>query len=154
MQKALDDVAEIFIKVMRKLETLARTRLQQYQLAHADTLEDLVRQFRDVLQVLVDDGIADIFRLDKVRELLGNDAAGALARCNEHIAYAGNFDLPFMLAPYRQQRSLLLALHQIQIDAPRTGPRHRCRLSCRHLRQPRSTPCQNRPAPRGRCQGK
>ena len=107
LQKALDDVAEIFIKVMRKLESLARTRLQQYQLAHADTLEDLVRQFRDVLQVLVDDGIADIFRLDKVREVLGNDAAGALARCNEHIAYAGNFDLPFMLAPYRQQRSLL-----------------------------------------------
>ncbi len=42
LQKALDDVAEIFIKVMRKLESLARTRLQQYQLAHADALEDLV----------------------------------------------------------------------------------------------------------------
>ncbi|QBY56181.1 Tn3 family transposase [Cupriavidus oxalaticus] len=107
LQKALDDVAEIFIKVMRKLGGLARTRLQQYQLAHADSLEDLVSQFRDVLQVLEDDGIADIFRLDKVREVLSNDAAGALARCNEHIAYAGNFDLPFMLAPYRQQRSLL-----------------------------------------------
>lgn len=67
----------------------------------------MVAQFRDVLQVLQDDGIADIFRLQKVREVLGNDAAGALARCNEHIAYAGNFDPPFMLAPYRQQRSLL-----------------------------------------------
>ncbi|QUN32294.1 Tn3 family transposase (plasmid) [Cupriavidus sp. KK10] len=107
LQKALDDVAEIFIKVMRKLESLARTRLQQYQLAHADALESLVGQFRDVLQVLQDDGIADIFRLQKVREVLGNDAAGAFARCNEHIAYAGNFDPPFMLAPYRQQRSLL-----------------------------------------------
>jgi len=107
LQKALDDVAEIFIKVIRKLESLARTRLQQYQLAHADALEGLVSQFRDVLQVLQDDGIADIFRLQKVREALGNDAAGALARCNEHMAYAGNFDLPFMLRPYRQSRSLL-----------------------------------------------
>ncbi|EHP44197.1 transposase Tn3 family protein [Cupriavidus basilensis OR16] len=35
---------------MRKLESLVRTRLQQYQLAHADTLEDLVSQFRDVPQ--------------------------------------------------------------------------------------------------------
>jgi hypothetical protein len=51
VQKALDDVAEIFTKVMRKLESLARTRLLQYQLAHADTLEGLVSQFRDVLQV-------------------------------------------------------------------------------------------------------
>lgn len=107
LQKALDDVAEIFIKVMRKFESIAKARLQQYQLAHADALESLVSQFRDVLQVLQDDGIADIFRLDKVREVLGDDAAGALARCNEHIAYAGNFNLPFMLAPYRAHRSLL-----------------------------------------------
>jgi hypothetical protein len=32
---------------------------------------------------------------------------GQLIRLTTHIAYAGNFDLPFMLVPYRQQRSLL-----------------------------------------------
>ncbi|MCY0853248.1 hypothetical protein OMK73_04980 [Cupriavidus sp. D39] len=78
LQKALDDVAEIFIKVMRKFEPIAKSRLQQYQLAHADALEGLVSQFRDVLQVLQDDGIADIFRLQKVREFSGQgDPGGA-----------------------------------------------------------------------------
>jgi len=107
LQKALDDVAEIFIKVMRKFEPTAQARLQKYQLAHANALEKLVGQFRDVLEVLQDEGVSDILRLIRVREVLGGDGAEALARCNEHIAYAGSFDLPFMLAPYRQQRSLL-----------------------------------------------
>jgi hypothetical protein len=35
-QKALDDVAEIFIKTVRNLESTAKLRLQQYQLATAD----------------------------------------------------------------------------------------------------------------------
>jgi TnpA family transposase len=107
LQKALDDVAEIFIKVVRKLESYAKARLQKYHLAHADALEGLVGQFRDVLQILQDEGVSDILRLIRVREVLGDDGADALARCNEHIAYAGKFDLPFMLVPYRQQRSLL-----------------------------------------------
>ncbi|MBB5429575.1 hypothetical protein OKW33_006518 [Paraburkholderia atlantica] len=106
LQKALDDVAEIFIKVIRKFETYAKVRLQKYQLEHAGVLEGLVGQFRDVLQILEDEGVSERQRLPKVREALG-DPAAALAQCDEHIAYAGQFDLPFMLVPYRNQRSLL-----------------------------------------------
>ena len=69
-------------------------------------LEELVGQFRDVLQILQDEGVSERNRLPKIREALG-DPAEALAQCNEHIAYAGQFDLPFMLVPYRTQRSLL-----------------------------------------------
>lgn len=106
LQKALDDVAEIFIKVMRKFESYAQVRLQKYQLEHADVLEGLVGQFRDVLQILQDEDVPERQRLPKIREALG-DPAATLVQCNEHIAYAGSFDLPFMLVPYRQQRSLL-----------------------------------------------
>lgn len=75
-------------------------------LKHADVLEGLAGQFRDVLQILQDEGVSERNRLPKIRESLG-DPAEALAQCNEHIAYAGQFDLPFMLVPYRNQRSLL-----------------------------------------------
>lgn len=44
--------------------------------------------------------------MPKIREAL-RDPIEALAQCNEHLAYAGQFDLPFMLVPYRTQRSLL-----------------------------------------------
>jgi hypothetical protein len=61
-----------------------------------------------VLKILQDDGIPERGRVARMREALGGDPAAALAQCDEHIAYAGNFDLPFMLVPYRQHRSLLL----------------------------------------------
>lgn len=50
-QKALDDVAEIFIKTVRNLEHTTKLRLQQYQFAHADQLQSVVSQFRNILNV-------------------------------------------------------------------------------------------------------
>ncbi len=106
LQKAPDDVAEIFIKVMRKYEPYAKAKLQKYHLDHADAREGLVGHFREVLQILQDEGVPEPQRLPRIHQAL-SDPAAVLAQCNEHIAYAGNFDLPFMLAPYRNQRSLL-----------------------------------------------
>jgi hypothetical protein len=40
---------------MRKFEASAKTRLQQYHVAHADALEGLVGQFRDIPQILQDE---------------------------------------------------------------------------------------------------
>jgi TnpA family transposase len=106
LQKALDDVAEIFIKIMRRYEAYAKTKMQKYRLDHAEAVDGLVGQFRDVLQILQDDEVSERQRLPKIRAALG-DPAATLVQCNDHIAYAGNFDLPFMLVPYRTQRSLL-----------------------------------------------
>lgn len=107
LQKAFDDVAEIFIKTVRNLENTAKLRLQQYQLAHADQLHSLVSQFRDVLHVLQDDETSAAVRIARMRAALNDDPDGVLTRCNEHIAYAGNHTFPFLLAPYRNLRSLL-----------------------------------------------
>lgn len=106
-QTALDDVAEIFIKTVRNLENTAELRLKQYRLAHADELESLVSQFRDVLQILQNDETPAAERIARMRASLNGDPDGALVRCNEHIAYAGNHAFPFLLAPYRNLRSLL-----------------------------------------------
>ncbi|VWD64204.1 transposase Tn3 family protein [Burkholderia lata] len=105
-QKALDDVAEIFIKLMRKYEVYAKTKLQKYRLDHAEAVDGLVGQFRDVLQILQDEEVPERQRLPRIRAALG-DPFATLEQCNDHIAYAGNFDLPFMLVPYKSQRSLL-----------------------------------------------
>ncbi|RQM53612.1 MULTISPECIES: Tn3 family transposase [Burkholderia] len=106
-QKALDDVAEIFIKTVRNLEHTAKLRLQQYQLAHADQLQSLVSQFRDVLNVLQDDETPAAMRIAQMRAALNDDPDAVLIRCNEHIAQAGNHIFPFLLAPYKNLRSLL-----------------------------------------------
>ncbi|OUL86127.1 Tn3 family transposase [Paraburkholderia hospita] len=107
LQKALDDVAEIFIKTVRKLESTAKLRLERYRMRHADELQGLVRQFRDVLQILQDDETPAAVRLARMREALNDDPDAVLVQCNEHIAHVGNHALPFLLAPYQNLRSLL-----------------------------------------------
>ncbi|MCW3698919.1 Tn3 family transposase [Burkholderia cenocepacia] len=106
-QKALDDVVEIFIKTVRNLENTGKLRLQQYQLAHADQLQSLVSQFRDVLNLLQDDETPAAVRIAQMRAALNDDPDAVLIRCNEHIAQAGNHIFPFLLIPYRNLRSLL-----------------------------------------------
>jgi len=107
LQKALDDVAEIFIRTVRNLENTAKLRLEQYRMRHADELQTLVGQFRDVLQVLQDDELPAAVRLVRMREALNDDPGSVLVQCNEHIAQGGNHALPFLLAPYQNLRPLL-----------------------------------------------
>lgn len=107
LQKALDDVAEIFIKTIRNLESTAELRLEQYRLRHADELQSLVSQFRDVLHILQDDELPAAARIERMRVALNDDPDSVLVQCNEHIAQAGNHTFPFLLAPYQKLRSLL-----------------------------------------------
>ncbi|MEM5440409.1 hypothetical protein AABE10_35220 [Paraburkholderia diazotrophica] len=107
LQKALDDVTEIFIKTARNLESTAKLRLEQYRMRHADELQTLVCQFRDVLQILQDDEtpaavcLASHARSVERRFRLG---AGPVRRANRAD---GNHTFPFLLAPYQNLRSLL-----------------------------------------------
>lgn len=59
LQKAMDDVADIFIKTMRNLHNVAAERLRQYHLGQAEQVERLIGQFREVLTVFSEDGTAD-----------------------------------------------------------------------------------------------
>ncbi|MCC6201153.1 MAG: Tn3 family transposase [Moraxellaceae bacterium] len=105
MQKAMDDVAEMFIKTLRNLHHVAETRLQQYHLEHAEQVDKLVGQFREVLNAL-QDANAPTERLARVEQVVG-DPEPWIAQCDEHIAFAGNNYYPFLLQPYRVKRALL-----------------------------------------------
>lgn len=106
LQKAVDDIADIFIRSVRNMHNVARERLKQYQLEHVAQGEALIAQFRDVLTAFEDDG-SEAQRVGRMRKMLGDDPAAWIERCDEHIAYAGNSYYPFMLQPYRARRSLL-----------------------------------------------
>ncbi len=106
LQKAVDDIAEIFIRSVRNMHNVARERLKQYQLEHVAQGEALIAQFRDVLTAFEDDG-TDPQRVGRMRKLLDDDPVAWIERCNEHMAYAGNNYYPFMLQPYRAKRALL-----------------------------------------------
>lgn len=106
LQKAVDDIAEIFIRSVRNMHNVARDRLKEYQLEHVEQGEALIAQFREVLTAL-DDGGSDPERIEKMRGVLGDDPTTWIERCDEHMAFAGNNFYPFMLQPYRSKRTLL-----------------------------------------------
>lgn len=106
LKKAVDDVADIFIRSMRSLDTTAAERLRQYQLEHIEQGEQLIAQFRNVLTAFEDDG-TDPQRVERMRSMLDDDPSTWIERCDEHMAYAGKNYYPFMLQPYRAKRALL-----------------------------------------------
>lgn len=106
LQRAMDDIADIFIKSVRNMHNVAEDRLRQYHVQQAEQVERLIGRFRDVLTVFSEDGTSDE-RVNRVETLLDNDLDGWLGACDEHMAYAGNNYFPFMLNSYTAKRSLL-----------------------------------------------
>ena len=106
LKKAVDDVADIFIRSIRNLDSTAAERLRQYQLEHIEQGEQLIAQFRNMLMSFEDD-VTDPERVKRMRDQLDDDPAAWIERCDEHMAYAGKNYYPFMLQPYRAKRSLL-----------------------------------------------
>lgn len=105
--KALDDTADLFIRLMQNLENTAQTQLMAYQVEHLKRTDHLVGQLKDILQAYRADG-TDTQRIDAIGDIIGSDPAQMLAECEEHMAYAGKNFLPFLLKPYANQRALLL----------------------------------------------
>lgn len=106
LQKAMDDIAEIFIKSVRNMHHVAEERLRAYQLEHADQTERLIGQFREVLSAYQLDG-SEPEKIARIHDLLDGDPEPWIVKCDEHLAYAGNNYFPFMLQPYRVKRPLL-----------------------------------------------
>ena len=106
LRKSTDDIAEIFIKTVRKLDGDANKHLQEYRVEHARQVDRLVGQLRDVLMAYdLDDPEAD--RLAAIASALRDDPQQLIEECDEYMAYADNNYFPFMLRPYRVKRALL-----------------------------------------------
>lgn len=106
LRKATDDIAEIFVKTQKQMDTWASKRLVKYQLEHARQVERLIGRFRDVLTAYQQDK-AELARLKAIRKAMHDDPEQLIAECDEHMAYADNNYFPFMLHPYRAKRALL-----------------------------------------------
>ncbi len=107
LSKALDDAVDMFIRKLRKIHSGAEEQLQQYYLDHQKRAEKLVSQLRNVLEAF-QEGETDQERGKRIAAAMHGEPEHLLAECEEHLAYAGNNYLPFMLVPYQAQRPLML----------------------------------------------
>ena len=106
LRRAMDDAVDIFVRKMRNIKTKAEANLNQYHLDHMKRMDKLVAQLRDLLTV-VQEAPTDSERGARVAAAIQGDPDELLAECEEHMAYAGNNFIPFMLHPYRPLRPLL-----------------------------------------------
>ena len=107
LRKVLDDAVVIFIRKIRNLHSTAEENLKQYHLDHQQRTEKLVAQFRDILKAF-QDAHTDQERGANIAAVMRGEPQQLLAECEEHMSYADNNYLPFMMASYHPQRPLLL----------------------------------------------
>ena len=106
-RKTLDDAADLFIRLMQRLENAAEQRLIAHQLEHGKRTDALIGQLREILQAYQLDG-TDTQRVTAIGDVLIAEVPQLLAQCDEHLAYAGKNFLPFLLDPYVSARPLLI----------------------------------------------
>lgn len=104
--QALDDIAGMFIRVVKKMHNNANEALTLYRVEHAERTDALITRLRDIAQAYKMDGSREE-RLGAIEGLLEKDADDILAQCVAHGAIAENSHLSFLPDFYGGRRSTL-----------------------------------------------
>ena len=103
---ALDDVTDMFLRQVKRMQHRAEEALILYRTAQADRTDALIARLREITLAYTQDGTRDQ-RLAAVETLLEKDAPQILADCNAHHAVALNSHLLFLPQFYSGRRSVL-----------------------------------------------
>ena len=106
--QALDDAAEMFVRLMTRMHNQAREALDDYRAQHAAETDAPVALLREAVLACQDQGAEPASRLAAIEGLLLPDADATLAKCEAHAAFAGNNYLPLLARFYGGQRAAFL----------------------------------------------
>ncbi len=104
--RALDDVADMFVRLMQRLHNRASEALLQHQAEHVERTDHLVATLQDVTLAYQSEGTAEE-RLAAIGVFLEPEADRILEQCEAHQATAGRNYLPFLTRFYSHQRAAL-----------------------------------------------
>jgi TnpA family transposase len=106
--QALDDAAEMFVRLMTRMHNRAKEALDEYRARHAAETDTLIALLRETVLACQDQEAERDARLTAVEGLLLPDADAILAKCEAHAAFAGNNYLPLLARSYGGQRAAFL----------------------------------------------
>ena len=101
---ALDDVGDIFIRLVRKIHRRANLDHQEHLLKHTCDSDRLVSRFHKVLMAWKDHDSLDTSLLDS---LLDQDTEHWITACEQHLKISDENFFPFLVAPFRKKRAQL-----------------------------------------------
>jgi TnpA family transposase len=112
--RTLDDAATIIIKTLKKIDNLARQRLENHLAEHRNQTDKLVEVLQDIISVYINKDHDEI-RLDQI---IGSNPDKLLSMCQAYLKYSNKNHLPFMLPLYRNHRATLFrAMSILSIEA-------------------------------------
>jgi Domain of unknown function (DUF4158) len=103
--QALDDLAEMFLRLMQKMHHKAKEALDAYRREHQEQTDALVSLLSELVGGWQKSETAEE-QLKTINALIGEEADKILEQCEAHLAYAGNNYLPFLLPLLRTHRKL------------------------------------------------
>jgi TnpA family transposase len=102
-----DDLAELFVKRMARIQHAAREALVAYRATHAQQTDHLVATLRDLVTAYQTTGTSHT-RLDAMTAVIGTQGDSLLAACDAYIGHTANSHLPFLWACFKTDRASLL----------------------------------------------
>jgi hypothetical protein len=111
--RALDDVAEMFIKRMQKLHRLAKEALDEYHLQSVERTHWLVAILREIVIAACKSEAPKEEKLQAVTAALGDKPEAILEQCEAFGAHAGGNYLLFLARSYKGVRRALFGLADV-----------------------------------------
>lgn len=135
--RTLDDLAEMFIKRLRKMHHNAREALMNYRQETQKRTDTLVTTLREVIVAYQQEGsVAE--RLAGIDTVLGHQAETLLDHCEAHIAYTDNNYLPFLHRFYKSHRATLFRFLEVVPLQSSTQDQH-LEVAIRFIQQHRTS---------------
>ena len=106
--RALDDSADMYVRLVLRLHNQARNALLEYQAEHVERTDSLVATLHGMTLAYRTEGSAEQ-RLSAIGEFIEPDVDHILEQCEAHQATAGRNYLPFLTRFYSHQRAALFS---------------------------------------------
>jgi TnpA family transposase len=103
--QALDDLAEMCLRLMQKMHQKAKEALDAYRHEHQAQTDALISLLSELVGGWQKSETTEE-QLKMLSVFIGEDADKILEQCDAHLAYAGNNSLPFLLPLLRTHRQL------------------------------------------------
>jgi hypothetical protein len=103
--QALDDLTEMFLRLMQKMHHKAKEALDAYRREHQEQTDALISLLSELVGGWQNGETAEE-QLQTISTLIGEDADKILEQCEAHLAYSGNNYLPFLLPLLKTHRKL------------------------------------------------
>lgn len=107
LRRTMDDGVAILNRKISALHNHAKLKLEQYHLKHTQKVDHLIGQFREVLTAF-NEGNSDVERIKGISDAIADHSEQLAEECDQHMAYAGDNYIPFMMKSYHTQRPMLL----------------------------------------------